>query len=159
MSPVNKSSELLRNVYLFNDLSQPELEKIMGLAYDKSYEKEAAVFQEGEIGDAFYIVTEGEVRISTMVPGVGEEALKILRPGEYFGEMALIDDFPRSAAAIAHQGPVKLLAIYKRDFKKMLSEDKELAYKLLSVFIKTLSSRLRETNEKLKSIFAMAKAF
>jgi len=73
--------------------------------------------------------------------------------------MALIDDFPRSASAIAHEGPVRLLAIYKRDFKKLMTEDKELAFKLMSVFIRTLSSRLRETDEKLKSIFAIAKAF
>jgi CRP-like cAMP-binding protein len=157
MPPLNKSTELLKRVYLFNDLSQQELDRIIGLAYDKAFEKEAQVFQEGEIGDALYIVVEGEVRISTIVPGVGEEALKILKPGDYFGEMALIDDFPRSAAAIAHQGPVKLLAIYKRDFKKLMGEDRELSYKLMSVFIKTLSARLRESNERLKSIFAMSR--
>ncbi len=153
------TSELLKNVYLFNDLSKPELDRILGLAYDKEFGKEEAVFHEGEIGDALFIVMEGEIRISTMVPGVGEEALAVLKPGAYFGEMALIDDFPRSASAIAHQGPVKLLAIYKRDFKKLMAEDKEMAYKLMSVFIRTLSSRLRETDEKLKSIFAIAKAF
>lgn len=153
------TSELLKNVYLFNDLSKAELDKILGLAYDKEFGKEEAVFHEGEIGDALFIVMEGQIRISTMVPGVGEEALAVLKPGAYFGEMALIDDFPRSASAIAHEGPVKLLAIYKRDFKKLMAEDKEMAYKLMSVFIRTLSSRLRETDEKLKSIFAIAKAF
>lgn len=157
--PQLNTSELLKNVYLFNDLSKPELDKILGLAYDKEFGKEEAVFHEGEIGDAFYIVMEGQIRISTMVPGVGEEALALLKPGAYFGEMALIDDFPRSASAIAHEGPVKLLAVYKRDFKKLMAEDKEMAYKLMSVFIRTLSSRLRETDEKLKSIFAIAKAF
>jgi CRP/FNR family cyclic AMP-dependent transcriptional regulator len=157
--PQMNTSELLKNVYLFNDLSQAELEEIMGLAYDKQFGKEEPVFQEGEIGDAFYIVMEGQIRISTMVPGVGEEALAVLKPGAYFGEMALIDDFPRSASAIAHEGPVKLLSIYKRDFKKLLGEDRELGYKLMSVFIKTLSTRLRETDEKLKSIFAIAKMF
>lgn len=159
MSSAPKNSELLKKVYLFNDLTELELEKILALAYEKAFEKEIAIFQEGEIGDAFYIVTEGQIRISTMVPGVGEEALKVLRSGDYFGEMALIDDFPRSAAAIAHEGEVKLLAIYKRDFKKLMAEDKDLAYKLMSVFIKTLSSRLRDTNDKLKNIFAIAKSF
>jgi CRP-like cAMP-binding protein len=157
--PQLNTSELLKNVYLFNDLSKPELERILGLAYDKEFGKEEAVFHEGEIGDALFIVMEGQIRISTMVPGVGEEALAVLKPGAYFGEMALIDDFPRSASAIAHEGPVKLLAIYKRDFKKLMAEDKEMAYKLMSVFIRTLSARLRETDEKLKSIFAIAKAF
>lgn len=156
---MEKNTELLKKVYLFNDLTQAELDKIMALAYQKSFKSEEAVFQEGGIGDAFYIVESGQIRISTMVPGVGEEALKILRSGDYFGEMALIDDFPRSAAAIAHEGEVNLLAIYKRDFKKLMAEDKEMAYKLMSVFIKTLSTRLRDTNDKLKNIFAIAKAF
>ncbi len=159
MAPAPRNTELLKKVYLFNDLTQQELEKILAIAYDKDFAKEQPVFQEGEIGDAFYIVTDGQVRISTMVPGVGEEALKVLRPGDYFGEMALIDDFPRSAAAIAHEGDIKLLAVYKRDFRKLLADDKDLAYKLMSVFIKTLSARLRDTNDKLKSIFAIAKAF
>ncbi|HTY09150.1 MAG TPA: cyclic nucleotide-binding domain-containing protein [Candidatus Edwardsbacteria bacterium] len=159
MATVEKNTDLLKKVYLFNDLTQQELEKILAIAYEKAFNKEEAVFQEGEIGDAFYIVTEGQVRVSTMIPGVGEEALKVLRPGDYFGEMALIDDFPRSAAVIAHEGPIKLLAVYKRDFKKLMADDKDLANKLMSVFIKTLSARLRETNDKLKSIFAIAKAF
>ena len=159
MAIAGKNTDLLKKVYLFNDLTQVELEKIMAIAYEKSFSKEQPVFQEGEIGDAFYIVTDGQVRISTIVPGVGEEALKVLRLGDYFGEMALIDDFPRSAAAIAHESDIKLLAVYKRDFKKLLAEDKDLAYKLMSVFIKTLSSRLRDTNDKLKNIFAIAKAF
>jgi CRP-like cAMP-binding protein len=157
--PQLNTSELLKNVYLFNDLSKPELDRILGLAYDKEFGREEAVFHEGDIGDAFYIVMEGQIRISTMVPGVGEEALAVLKPGAYFGEMALIDDFPRSASAIAHESPVKLLAVYKRDFKKLMAEDKEMAFKLMSVFIRTLSSRLRETDEKLKNIFAIAKSF
>ncbi|MEW6686969.1 MAG: cyclic nucleotide-binding domain-containing protein [Candidatus Edwardsbacteria bacterium] len=154
-----KDPELLKKVYLFHDLSPKELELILSIGFEKIYEKESFIFKEGELGDAFYIVLEGAVRISTVIPGVGEEALKILREGEYFGEMALIDDFPRSASAIAHEGSAKLLAIYKRDFKRLLSEDRELAYKLLTVFVKTLSARLRETDERLKSIFAIAKTF
>ncbi|MCU0607043.1 MAG: cyclic nucleotide-binding domain-containing protein [Candidatus Edwardsbacteria bacterium] len=159
MAATARTTDLLKQVYLFNDLTQPELERIMAIAYEKTFAKEQPVFQEGEIGDAFYIVTEGQVRISTMVPGVGEEALKVLRPGDYFGEMALIDDFPRSAAAIAHEGDIRLLAVYKRDFRKLMADDAAMANKLMSVFIKTLSTRLRETNEKLKNIFAIAKAF
>lgn len=159
MAATTRTTDLLKQVYLFNDLTQPELERIMAIAYEKTFAKEQPVFQEGEIGDAFYIVTDGQVRISTMVPGVGEEALKVLRPGDYFGEMALIDDFPRSAAAIAHEGDIRLLAVYKRDFKKLMADDAAMANKLMSVFIKTLSTRLRETNEKLKNIFAIAKAF
>jgi len=57
--PQLNTTELLKNVYLFNDLSQVELEKILGLAYDKQFGKEEAIFHEGELGDALYIVMEG----------------------------------------------------------------------------------------------------
>jgi CRP-like cAMP-binding protein len=98
------------------------------------------------------------VRISTIVPGVGEEALTILREGEYFGEMALIDDAPRSASAIANDDTI-LLLIKKDNFRKLLTQETGIAYKLLWVFTKTLSARLRKTDEQLKSIFAIAKTF
>ena len=62
-----------------------------------------AIFAEGDKGDRFYLILDGAVRISRMVPGMGEEALAVLKNGAYFGEMALIDDFPRSAHAIVHE--------------------------------------------------------
>jgi len=98
------------------------------------------------------------VRISTIVPGVGEEALTILKEGEYFGEMALIDDAPRSASAIAHEDTL-LLGIEKDNFRRLLAQETGMAYKLLWVFTKTLSARLRKTDEQLKSIFSIAKTF
>ena len=67
--------------------------------------------------------------------------------------MSLIDDEPRSAHAIANTD-VDLMVIDRSDFEKLLSEDKELAYKLLWSLVRTLSQRLRETNEKIKSFFA-----
>ncbi len=83
-----------------------------------------------------------------MVSGMGEEALAILRAGAHFGEMALIDDVPRSAHAIAHEG-VRLLSIRKEDLEDLLFVDRDLAYELLWNFVRTLSARLRETNDKM----------
>ncbi len=156
MAVTTRTTDLLKQVYLFNDLTQPELERIMAIAYEKTFAKEQPVFQEGEIGDAFYIVTEGQVRISTMVPGVGEEALKVLRPGDYFGEMALIDDFPRSAHAIVHE-KCRLFVIRKEDLEDLLFVDRNLAYELLWKWVRTLSARLRETNDKMTFLSTTSK--
>jgi CRP-like cAMP-binding protein len=60
------------------------------------------IFRNGEPGDCCYIVLNGAVRISKFLPHIGEEALAVLKPGDYFGEMALIDSSPRSAGAIAN---------------------------------------------------------
>jgi len=82
----------------------------------------------------------------------------ILKKGAYFGEMSLIDNQPRSAHAIVNK-PTELLVIERQDFEKLLSSDKEMAYKLLWTFLRTLSKRLRETNEKIMGFFAMTGPF
>ena len=149
---------LFRSVLLFRDLSDGELALVSGISAEEDYSAEEVIFHEGEVGDAFYAVLEGKVRISKHVAGVGEEALAVLEKGSYFGEMALIDEFPRSASAIAH-ADCRLLLMHMADFNKLLSQEKKLAYKLLWVFCQTLSRRLRETNEKITSLFSIAKGF
>ena len=134
------------------------MERLLSISTEKKAKKNEVIFKEGDIGDAFYLIVTGSVRISTLVPGVGEEALAILREGEYFGEMALIDDAPRSASAIANDDTL-LLHIGKKDFRTLLEQQTDIAYKLLWVFTKTLSARLRKTDEQLKSIFSIAKTF
>jgi CRP/FNR family cyclic AMP-dependent transcriptional regulator len=153
-----KEKDALRQVYLFRELAPHEMERVLSISKEKKVKKNEIVFKEGAIGDAFYLIVTGSVRISTLVPGVGEEALTILSEGEYFGEMALIDDAPRSASAIANDDGM-LLYIGKDDFRKLLEQQTDIAYKLLWVFTKTLSARLRKTDEQLKSIFSIAKTF
>lgn len=153
-----REKDALSQVYLFRELTPHEMERLLSISKEKKAKKNELIFKEGDIGDAFYLIVTGSVRISTLVPGVGEEALTILREGEYFGEMALIDDAPRSASAIANDETM-LLHIGKKDFRQLLEQQTDIAYKLLWVFTKTLSARLRKTDEQLKSIFSIAKTF
>ncbi len=150
--------EFLKKVNLFDTLSVNELEKIEKISRIEAFARDAVIFKEGDPGDRCYVITNGEVRISKFIPNIGEEALAVLKPGDYFGEMALIDNFPRSAHAIAN-ADVALLAIGKTDLDKILIMDRELGYKLLWAFTKTLSKRLRETNEKMASFLAMSGGF
>ncbi len=153
-----KEKEALSQVYLFRELTPSEMDILISISKEKRAKKDEVIFKEGAVGDAFYLIVSGAVRISTIVPGVGEEALTILKEGEYFGEMALIDDAPRSASAIANDDTI-LLLIEKDNFRKLLAQETGIAYKLLWVFTKTLSARLRKTDEQLKSIFSIAKTF
>jgi CRP/FNR family transcriptional regulator, cyclic AMP receptor protein len=150
--------EILKKVYLFESLSVHELEKIEKISRMEAFGKDSMIFKEGEPGDRCYVITNGDVRISKFIPNIGEEALAVLKPGDFFGEMALIDNFPRSAHAIANTD-VAVLAISKTDLDKILIMDRELGYKLLWAFTKTLSKRLRETNEKLTGFLAMSGGF
>ncbi|MBA7527014.1 hypothetical protein ES705_19187 [subsurface metagenome] len=153
-----KEKEVLSQVYLFRELTPSEMDILISISKEIRAQKDEVIFKEGETGDAFFLIVSGSIRISTIVPGVGEEALTILREGEYFGEMALIDDAPRSASAIANDDTI-LLLIEKDNFRKLLAQETDIAYKLLWVFTKTLSARLRKTDEQLKSILSIAKTF
>jgi len=150
--------DFLKKVPLFESLSAPELEKIEKISIMEAFARDAVIFKEGDPGDRCYVITNGDVRISKFIPNIGEEALAVLKAGDYFGEMALIDNYPRSAHAIANTD-VAVLAINKTDLDKMLIMDRELGYKLLWAFTKTLSMRLRETNEKLAGFLAMSSGF
>ena len=92
----------LKKIPLFANLTTDHLQKVGAIATQKQLKANERVFQEGDVGTEMYIIASGKVRISKMVQGVGEEALAVLEPGSYFGEMALIDDTPRSADATAH---------------------------------------------------------
>jgi CRP-like cAMP-binding protein len=145
----------LRSCPLFESLSADQLAKVAEIATTRRVGAGESVFREGSSGDEMYVVLEGTVRISKEIPGAGEEALSLLGPGSTFGEMAAIDDAPRSADAVAH-GECTLLAIRREDLDRLMFLDKDLAYALLWAFVRTLSSRLRETSEKLRSFFALA---
>ena len=150
--------KFLKNIYLFKELTNKELEKVLKIAKVEKYPANHVIFKEGDKGDKLYVILKGKVRISKQIEGIGEEALAILGPGSFFGEMSLIDDFPRSADAITNE-PVELLTISRDDFENLLFLDKDLAYTILWAFLRTLSARLRETNEKIKAFFAMAAHF
>ena len=150
--------ELLKKVHLFAALLEPELAKIEKICRAEAAARDTVIFKEGDAGDRCYIITKGEVRISKFIPHIGEEALAVLKPGDYFGEMALIDNFPRSAHAIVNSDAA-LLSIDKTELDKILIMDRELGYKLLWVFTEILSKRLRETNEKMAGFLAMSGGF
>lgn len=150
--------DALKNVYLFANLTTKELEQVSQICKHDHFRNGERIFAEGTVGDKFYVITKGSVRVSKQIPGIGEEALAMLKVGDYFGEMALMNNLPRSASAYA-QEEVDVMTISKLDFNKLLFSNRDIAYKLLWVFCRTLSSRLRETNEKLKGIFSMVARF
>lgn len=140
---------MLRQVSLFEGLLPVHLRRIAALAHEVEFKLGDSVFNHGDDGDGLYLILEGAVRISRSVSGMGEEALAILRPGMYFGEMSIVDDeVPRSADAIAHE-QTRLLKLPKDDLRDLMFVDRELAYELLWRFVRTLSSRLRDSNDKL----------
>ena len=146
--PIEQAVELLSKVNIFSGLQPTYLRRIAALGLEELHPANALVFAEGTQGDKVYLILSGSIRISRTVPGMGEEALAVLKAGNYFGEMALIDDFPRSADARAHEN-CRLFVVRKEDLADLLFVDRDLAYDLLWSFVRTLAGRLRETNDKM----------
>jgi len=147
----------LREIYLFKNLSERVLGEVAALAYTEEFNRGEKIVSEGEAGDKFYLILSGEVRISKTIVGIGEEALAILKPGNYFGEMALLDDESTRSADATADKRCTLSVITRRDLEQLLSQNKDLAYELLWSFVRTLSSRLRETNAKMTFLAAAGK--
>ncbi len=142
------TAEALGKIHLFRGLAAAGLERVASIATEESHPAGHLLFREGDVGDKLYFITEGKVRISRQLAGMGEEALAVLGPGSAFGEMALIEAAPRSADAFVHER-VKLLVLSKDAMQDLLFLHKDLAYEILWNIVRILSSRLRETNDKM----------
>ena len=153
--PMSDTIALLRNVAIFRDLDDAELAEVAEVSREEAFVSGEYIFREGEHGNRLYLIVEGEVRISRDVPGSGEEALAILKPGALFGEMAVFDRSERSTHAISNGG-TKVLTIARPDFEMLLDFNRELAYKVLWSVTRLLSGRLRSTNDSLRSFLAMS---
>ncbi|HQR17969.1 MAG TPA: cyclic nucleotide-binding domain-containing protein [Gemmatimonadales bacterium] len=146
---------LLRQVALFAGLDDAELVKISDISREQRFHPGQTIFKEGEPGNRLFLILEGDVRISRDIPGSGEEALAILKPGACFGEMAVFDRSERSTDAISNGG-CRLLTISRADLEVVLDLDPDLAGKVLRNMVRLLSVRLRATNDNLRSILAMS---
>ena len=124
----------------------------------KKYAQEAVILTEGTPGGQLHVIVQGRVRISKVVPGVGEEPLTILGPADFFGEVEFFDGAPASAHAIAHSD-CEVFAIPHEEVRAMMDSHPTLCAKFLWAFSRTLATRLRESNQKISSLFAIAREF
>ena len=146
---------LLRNAQVFAGLDDEELAIVAEICSEQSFKFGQRIFNEGDPGNRLFIIAEGEVRVSRNVPGSGEEALAVLKPGACFGEMAVFDRSERSTDAIANVD-CRLIMISRADFEMLMDFNRDLAYKVLWSVVRLLCERLRITNNNLRSFLAMS---
>jgi CRP/FNR family transcriptional regulator, cyclic AMP receptor protein len=135
---------------LFAELDERELASIAAVAKTRRYAKDDAVFHADEIGDVFYLIREGQVKVTMISPEGKEIILSILAAGDFFGEMALFDNEPRSATVIAIE-PLEVVSIWRSDFLHILSENFSITQKVLG----ELSKRLRNASNRIESLATM----
>jgi len=145
-----------RKLFQEQKLSSLEINFLSSLSKERKYGPLQVIFREGEMGNEMYVVLEGRVMISKFIPGAGEEALAFLERGGYFGEMALIDNAPRSADAKAHEGGAVVLVISREVLEGILDINKISSIRLLTILCNLVASRLRELDDKIIGWFIIA---
>jgi HEAT repeat protein len=129
---------LLREVPIFADLSPEDLQQVAAIAGEQWYPDATAVFHQGEEGNVMFIIVSGNVQVVRSVNGK-DQILAERGPGDFVGEMAIVESVPRLATLLT-QGEVRLLAIEGDTFKQILRERPEVSLAVL----RSLSRRLRE---------------
>jgi CRP/FNR family cyclic AMP-dependent transcriptional regulator len=137
----------LENVPIFADLEEPDLKKIEKLGLRKKYKKGNIVVLEKEMGAALFVIISGKVKIVRTDEDGREVILSIFGPGEFFGEMSLLDGLARSASVVA-LAKAELFMIHRRDFLKLVNEHPQVAISLLG----ELTTRLRKADTQIKSL-------
>jgi CRP/FNR family cyclic AMP-dependent transcriptional regulator len=139
-------TELLRTIPMFHELEEGDLNALATSVVERRFDAGAMIFNQGDSGDAMYIVADGHVNIHLPGEASRRVSLKDISRGEYFGELALFDDKPRSASALATTEAV-LLELSRETLAKYLQKRPAAAMAIL----RTMSERLRETNAMLSA--------
>ncbi len=128
---------------IFSGLNDLELKKIEIITHERDYVTGEAVFHENEPGAGLYIIRHGSIKL-TKRAGTGEAEVAVLKDGDFFGELALLDESPRSATATAGE-KTQILGFFRPDFLNLLSTEPKLGAKVLLKLSQILAKRLRET--------------
>ena len=137
----------LRHVDLFADVPQPVLATLAGTMQRKLFDAGTVIFLRGDPGTSLYLIHTGRVRIGLSSAGGKEVTLTLLGPGDFFGDLALLDGAPRSADAMAYEA-CELFVLQRSDFMTQLDRQPQLAKELLSV----MSRRLRRNADLIEEV-------
>lgn len=148
----SRKKEFLRSLDIFKDLRDRELGYLVQALHSRTYRPGEVVFQDGDIGRALFVLETGGVDLT--VPFDGEtRVLYQVKPGEFFGEMALLESLPRTATATATEKSHMHL-LYKSKLDSLLSGEPRIGVTIMSHLARLLSSRLRRVNEDFKPVLA-----
>lgn len=134
MRSSRRKTDAIANVMLFSGCDKKELGAIASLATEVEVGGGTVLAREGEIGREFYVILDGKARVT-----IGDKEVATLGPGEFFGEMSLLDQGPRVATVVA-ETPMELVVLDPREFTSLVEQHPGVARKVL----KTMAHRLRE---------------
>lgn len=140
----------LRTVPLFSQLREGDLDVLAPLLMPREYAKNRVILFANDACDAFYVVASGQVKLMLIAEDGREVILSVMRPGDFFGEMALMDEEPYASSAIAMEDST-LLVLSRSDFRRCLTEIPGMSLGLL----RALCGRLREADDKIGGLILL----
>ena len=140
----------IKNISLFEGLPDEDLQAISDLAVTRQYPKNTLIICEGDHSDSLYIMLTGKVKVFLNDEEGKEVTLNIQGEGEYFGELAMLDDAPRSASVMTLE-ETRLAVVSKSAFDECLENNPKIAL----IVIRGLARRLRELTENVRSLALM----
>jgi CRP/FNR family transcriptional regulator, cyclic AMP receptor protein len=144
-SPDMDRIEFLKTVPFFNELSNWQLKKVADIVFERTYEPGEMIFEQSQPGAAIFLIMEGEVSVEIVKDRVVTNLAR-LEKGAFFGEMALLDEAPRSASARSLE-TTKTLALYRNDLSRLIHTDPLTACHIYCALARIVGDRLRSTNE------------
>jgi CRP/FNR family cyclic AMP-dependent transcriptional regulator len=142
----NRKRKFLQRVSLFQGISRREFGHLFQALVIRSYAPGEILFHEGDIGRALFILESGRVEISRKTADGGTATLAVLNPGDYFGEMSLLDERPRSATAAAME-PVRVHLLYKTELEKLVRHVPHIGAAIMTHLGMLLAARLRSMTD------------
>jgi len=143
----------LRQVPLFSNMTDGELREFEKLIHQRQFKAGETIFWEGEPGVGMYIIQHGAVAICKHNRNDVRETLVLLHDGEFFGELALLDESPRSASAIAEQNS-QIIGLFRPDLFGLLERKPRLGNKFLFQLALIIGERLKQTNTEIQNLRA-----
>lgn len=150
-------SSILKDNYLFQDLSPKDIKFVSEIIHIRSYRPAEKIFSQGEVGVGMYMIVKGSVEItiheSTRQSTKSEEVtITKLEPGDFFGEIALVEENSRRSASAIAAGEVQVIGFYKSDLVEILQRNPTAGFQVVSRLAEVLGRRLRETTEKVSEL-------
>jgi CRP/FNR family transcriptional regulator, cyclic AMP receptor protein len=134
--------EMLKSIPLFHKLTRKEILELDELLYERVYEKDEVLFEEGDPGHGIFIVVSGKLRVNANRPSLKSAMLEI-GPGELLGELALFDEAPRTATVMAIERTMTV-ALFQAEFATLLTTNKSIGVKVLTELARILIRRARQ---------------
>jgi CRP-like cAMP-binding protein len=143
--------EVLGKVPAFANLAQRELKEVAAIVHKREYRTGEPVFYQGDPGLGMYIVQEGEVSITILGKDGEERELALLSDGDFFGELALLDESTRSANAIC-KTDCTLIGFFRPDLFELIEKNNTLGIKIVLKLAEIVAQRLRQTDKELSKV-------